>query len=235
MLVAAPACAGFVVDTDQKLSPKEILALAGATWEGEPVLGIGRYLSLNSPNFAFDLSGVELLAICQARPGFGCFPVQHVRYGVGSKQSPDGWTPSPQLGAMDGLVARRHAALCGFPAGCSVSMDLEGVNPATPASQVAAHCQAWAEAVAAQDAVSPSYGPALYDGYSAVLSSEQLWELPGFHLYWGAPGARPPANRGFALEQVELDVELAGVRVDVSRVHASDALGGRLIWAVWQD
>jgi hypothetical protein len=234
-LVARPAVAGYVVDTNQKLSPSAILALADATWEGEPIGGVGRYVSISRPDTVGDISGVELLAICKARPGFGCFLVQHVRYGVGSQQAPSGWTPSSQLGSMDGLVARRHAAFAGYPAGCSLSMDLEGVNPTTPAAVVSAHCEAWAESVAASDSLSPAYAPALYDGYSAILTGEELWELPGFHLYWGAPGARQPARRGFALEQVALDVELGGVRVDVSRAHACDALGGRLTWAVWED
>lgn len=230
----APAC--FAVDTSTKLTADQAKAIKAAGYKGVGIAGIGRYCSISQPNLSSDISPAELEDICRGA-GLGCWLVQHVRYGVGSAQSPEGWTPSEQLGTLDGLVARRHAALAGYPAGAHLALDLEGVNPKTPAEQVSAHCVSWGMAVedGATSATTPSYPGLLYDGYSADLSPEQLWELPAFRLYWSDFGSRTLPNRGFVMKQIEENVVIAGVKCDVNLVLEADALGGQLVWCVWED
>jgi hypothetical protein len=225
-------------DTNTPLTSALVRAISLSTFEGESPRAISRYVSLHRPNPGYDISAEELAAIIDPAndlaqgTGLGCWLVQHVRYGVGSVQSPDGWTPSGQLGSADGIVARKHASIVGYPTGAHLEMDLEGVNPATLPDSVSAHCEQWALAVSQEAADTTSYPAMLYDGYSPGLSPEQLWEVPSVHLYEAAPGARPIPNRGFIATQVKLDVVIAGVKVDVVRVRAMDDRGGRLVWCV---
>lgn len=225
---AAPAC--YAVDTNTKLTPAAVRAIAEATYMGEPILGIGRYASLHAANFAADLSPSELETITEA--GLGCWLIQHVRYGVGSAQSPEGWSPSGQLGDFDGAFAHWYAHAIGYPAGAHVALDLEGVNPTTPPDATASYCDEWALQVQNKIGGLPAYSPLLYVGYSPGLSPQALWELPYFHLYCCDEAPHVLPHRGFVMRQVAMDIMIGGVKCDVNRIEAQDALGGRLIWCV---
>jgi hypothetical protein len=234
---AASAPSGVLaVDTTTKMTPSLVRALSQAQWNGESICGIGRYVSLRQVNTSFDISQDELALIVDPAndaqgAGLGCWLVQHCRYGVGSVQSPDGWMPNEQLGSFDGMVARRHAALVEYPVAAHIALDFEGVNPAAPKAVCTAHCDAWAESLTDEATNTPTFLPLLYDGYSPVLAGEEIWQLPTFHAYWRGGGGPVVPHRGFVLEQVALDVVVAGVKVDINRVH-TDALGGNLVWCV---
>jgi hypothetical protein len=70
----------------------------------------------------------------------------------------NGWLPSPELGALDGVHAAYHAFVIGFPTGVNVWCDLEGVSvDAIGASRHDAvgkppHCATLAGRVAARHA-----------------------------------------------------------------------------------
>ena len=228
----APTC--YAVDCSTPLTLSMVRAIKAhgiQTPDGEthPVAGIGRYVSLHRPNFAWDISREELKII--TGEGLGCWLVQHVRYGVGSKESPLGWTPSGQLGGFDGALARRHANLVEYPDGAHLFLDLEGVNPSTTHASVADHCAQWALSLTAAAGLAATYLPGLYDGYSPVLAPEEMWSLPDFRIYWSDFGNRVMPHRGFALKQIKENVTIGGVLCDVNQI-APDSLGGQLVWCV---
>ena len=212
-LQATPATPGaLVVDTDTKLTPYMLDGLELADYNGQRCKAIGRYVGL-SQNGGHDIDQAELEAITSR--DLACFLIQHVRY--------PGWSPSGQLGAADGASAARNARAAQYAEGCHLFCDLEGVPPGTPAQYVIDYCDAWSAAVRG------SYEPALYVGYQAILSPEQLWELPDFHLYARDSGPRVVAHRGVAWSQFRLDVMFGGVKVDLGTVSA-DMLGSSMLW-----
>jgi len=213
MLVPATAPDGAnVIDTDTKLTDAMLDAICAATWEDRHVAAIGRYVGLQQ-NGAGDIDHDELERI--VGHGLGCWLIQHVRY--------PGWAPTQQLGVADGQAARRNAELVGYPHGCNLVLDLEGVRPGTPDEQVADYCDAWANAVI------DAFGSTLYVGYAAVLGPSQLYARPNFHSYARDIGPRSVTNRGFQWVQTAEDIVLEGVKVDLGRVM-QDALGGNLVW-----
>jgi hypothetical protein len=118
---------------------------------------------------ASDLTASEALDILGA--GLALLPVQHVR--------PDGWAPTPDLGASNGVHAAYHAFTIGFPPGVNVWCDLEGVASGTPPQQVIDYCNSWYNAVAA-----PGYLPGLYVGANAILGGQALYQELKFSHYW---------------------------------------------------
>jgi len=218
MIQAAVSRPCLACDTDTKLTASTARALAAADVPGEPdrIRAVARYVGLTHAN-PDDIDAEELQAITGA--GLAVWLVQHVLATNGH-----GWTPSGQLGRLHGGMAKQLAYAAGYPAGAHLALDLEDVAPGTTSQMVIDHCDAWAEMVG------PMFSPALYVGFSTGLTGEQLYELPGFRLYWSDYGNRYVYRRGCAVKQFRPNVDVAGIKVDLDRVGV-DMLGGQLTWA----
>lgn len=163
---------------------------------------------------SLNLSEQEATDILNA--GLALMPVQHVRAA--------GWFPDQTLGQEDGQQAAAMAQAIGFPAGVSVWCDLEEVNPAAQAQDVMAYCRAWHRAVRAG-----GYSPGLYVGAGALLTGQQLFDLP-FQHYWRSSSHVPDIpNRGYQLVQLSPSISLNGILVDVD-VAVPDEKGESARW-----
>ncbi len=137
-----------------------------------------------------DLNAAEARVILDA--GLAFMAVQHVK-------SEDSWTPTIASGEANGAVAAKEATAIGIPSGTTVWCDLEGVDTATPAADVAAYCNAWHERVAAAGFV-----PGLYVGWHSGLTPQQLYRSLRFTHYWAAYNLNSdeyPATRGVQMRQ----------------------------------
>jgi hypothetical protein len=174
-----------------------------------------RYLSLGVPQLSGDLSQQEAADILSS--GLALMPVQHVR------NYP--WSPNQILGQQDGQNAAANAQSVGFPSGVNVWCDLEDVVSTAQPQEVAAHCQAWYQAV--QEA---GYVPGLYVGANPLLTGQQLYEDLSFQHYWRSASDVPPIpNRGYQLQQLFPSISINGVGIDVD-VAQNDKLGGQAQW-----
>lgn len=198
---ARPALQGKWCDTEWRITPHVAATLAQAGY-----LGVARYVPLPGNSSVGDVSGVEVGCILDA--GLQLLLVQHCR------------KPPVLLKLYDGTIdagaAAAHAALVGYPAGAHLFLDLEGA--AGTSDEVWTYCVAWGESVR-----SSGFLAGLYVGYSAILSPEQLYDLPPFNSYWSDMGPRVVASRGFAVKQQNA-VTVAGVGFDGDTVTA-DAKG----------
>jgi hypothetical protein len=173
-----------------------------------------RYLTLLGPQSAGDLSAAEATDVLDS--GLALMPVQHVRTA--------GWFPSQDLGQQDGEQAVENAQTVGFPAGVNVWCDLEGVAPGTPAQDATDHCNAWFAAVDAA-----GYIPGLYVGAGAILSGQQLYDLP-FQHYWKSQSTVPDIPvRGYQLVQLFPAIAVNGIGIDVD-IAQNDNEGGQAQW-----
>jgi Domain of unknown function (DUF1906) len=167
-----------------------------------------------------DLSAQEADDILSA--GLALMPVQHVKN--------PGWSPTASLGAEYGANAAAFSQQIGFPAGVNVWCDLESVASGTAASDVAAYCNEWYDAVA--DA---GYAPGVYVGYEPGLTGAQLYGKLRFQHYWAAynvDGISKPSPRGWQMVQSVGSGTIAGITTesyDADTTHV-DALGGQVLW-----
>src|SRR5260370_2919539 len=104
-------------------------------------------------------------------------PVQHARE--------PGWSANHVLGQQAGQEAAMNAQDVGFPPGVNVWFDLEGVGRPARARDVIDYCAAWYEAVSAA-----GYVPGLYVRAGALLTRQQLYDLPSQH-YFRSPSEVP--------------------------------------------
>jgi len=137
-----------------------------------------------------DLTASEVMTLLSA--GLGVMAVQHV-------ESAYSWTPTADKGSVYGQVAAREALRCGFVAGCTVWLDLEGVTPKTPAQVVIDYCNDWYDAVA-----SAGFQPGMYVGWHCGLNASDLYSKVRFTRYWSAynlDADEYPARRGVCMQQ----------------------------------
>ncbi len=173
-----------------------------------------RYVSRVAQQGPDDLTAAEALAILGA--GLALLPVQHVRA--------EGWAPTPDLGASDGVHAAYHAFTIGFPTGVNVWCDLEGVASGTAPQQVIDYCNSWYSAVAAA-----GYLPGLYVGANAILSGQALFQSLKFSHYWKSLSTVPDvAVRGYQMIQSN-EQTLNGINIDQDRTQ-NDLRGGTVVW-----
>jgi len=169
---------------------------------------------------SYDLTASEAQTILNA--GLALMVVQHVLE--------PGWSPTQSLGQEYGANAAKFTKEIGVPPGVNLWCDLEGVASGTPASNVTAYCNAWAEQVAAA-----GYVPGLYVGWEPGLSSQELYDL-AFDHYWGAyniDGDSIPATRGLLMQQREgTGGTIGGVSTESydDDETMTDKLGGNAIW-----
>lgn len=173
-----------------------------------------RYVSLSAEMASGDLTYQEALNIVNS--GLALMPVQHVRA--------PGWTPSAQLGTTYGTNAANHAASVGFPAGVNIWLDLEGIEPQTPAQDVIAYCTSWYSCVKAAN-----FLPGIYVGANAILNGQQLYDLP-FEHYWQSASSVPvlPA-RGYQMQQLLSNTPINSISVDKDFIK-TDTKGGLPVW-----
>ena len=173
-----------------------------------------RYVSRVAQQGSDDLTAAEALAILGA--GLALSPVQHVRA--------EGWAPTPDLGASDGVHAAYHAFTLGFPAGVNVWCDLEGVATGTAAQQVIDYCNSWYSAVFAA-----GYLPGLYVGANEILSGQALFQSLKFSHYWKSLSTVPEvAGRGYQMIQSN-EQTLNGIDIDENQTQ-NDLRGGAVVW-----
>jgi Domain of unknown function (DUF1906) len=197
-------------DTSSKLDHAAACRLSDAG-----LVFVVRYVSIGYEG-AGDIDADEASAITDA--GLALMLVQHVR------RPP--WSASASEGLADGGQAHANALAAGYPEGCTLWCDLEGVEPSTPTHAIIDYCQQWSIAIA------PTFEAGLYVGYGTGLTSEQLYALHGVVRYWSDFGNRTVTTRGFCMKQLAPpDLKLSGVDVDLDVCHA-DELGSRPTWAV---
>src|SRR5579871_100512 len=172
-----------------------------------------RYLSLG-PQAAKDLSNREAYDILGS--GLALMPVQHVRH--------PGWSANQDLGQNDGQNAAGNAQAVDLPAGINIWLDLEGLARGTSAQDVIDHCRAWYDAV-----FSAGFVPGIYVGADAILSGQQLLDLP-FQHYWRSQSKVPEIPvRGYQLLQLYPSISINGVAVDID-ITQNDNSGGQALW-----
>ena len=172
-----------------------------------------RYLSRGQVS-SQDLTEREATDILNS--GLALMPVQHARR--------QGWSPNRALGQRDGQEASANAETVGFPDGVSLWCDLKGVSSSAQEKDVIDYCEAWHEAVSAA-----GYIPGLYVGAGALLTGQQLYDLP-FQHYWRSQSQVPDVpNRGYQVIQLGPPLQLNGVWIDLD-VALNDNRGGAAQW-----
>lgn len=175
-----------------------------------------RYLSLGTEQDAGDLSSSEASDILAS--GLALMVVQHV-------EDP-GWSPSQSSGQTNGNNAAANADSIGMPPGMNVWCDLEGMAASATAQDVINYCTDWYNAVSAA-----SYVPGLYVGANAVLSGQQLYDLP-FEHYWQSCSEVPTvAVRGYQMVQTLVQNPVNGIGIDDDMTQ-TDQLGGQALWLI---
>lgn len=199
--VATPGMHGFDVNRRVSASGASALRAAGYAFAV-------RYLPRVTQG-RNDLTIEETSDLLSA--GLALMPVQHV-------ESEAAWNPTAAKGTLYGQTAVTSARACGFLAGCTIWLDLEGVAASVPQADVQAYCRAWcAEVIAA------GFEPGVYVGWHCGLTPKQLYALP-FKKYWAAYNLNAdeyPAVRGICMKQRLL----SGSDIDGDVIQA-DKLGG---------
>jgi hypothetical protein len=200
-LIAAPATVGNWIDTDYPLSPHVISALVSIGKRG-----VIRYVPLPGDDSVGDISRTELENICGA--GLELLLVQHPRYA--------GWNPAAHSGDKDAAAALAKAEAVGYPHGCHLYLDLEGINGS--AAGTIGFSVDWEHTL-----IAGLLRAGLYCGFGVPLNSVDLYDLPGFNSYFSDAADRKVATRGTAILQGP-PVTIAGVGFDLDSVRR-DLLG----------
>lgn len=204
---AAPGLRGFDANT-------VITAAVAQQFVSQGYAFCVRYLS-RGPEKPGDLSPGEAADILNS--GLALFPVQHV--------SAEGWSPTGTLGQQYGVQAAANAGAVGFPPGVNIWCDLEGVKTGTAAQDVIDYCRAWYDAVN-----TGGFVPGIYVGANAILTGQQLYDLP-FQHYWKSFSRVPDIpNRGYQLVQ-HGSQPVNGIDIDVD-ITQTDQKGGQVRWVV---
>ena len=208
VIAATPELSGFDADT-------VITSETAAAFKNNGYAFCARYLSLGAGQNPGDLSNAEAAGILQS--GLALVAVQHV--------NAYGWQPTAALGITHGSNAASNAQSIGLPQGMNLWCDLEGVATGTAAQQVIDYCSAWYNAV-----YEAGYVPGLYVGPLAVLTGQQLYDLP-FQHYWKSASHVPDVPvRGYQLIQ-GLTATVLGIGIDPDTTQ-DDAEGGAVLWVV---
>lgn len=200
-----------LVDTIAKITSAHVQAIKAYRYNGKPVDGIIRYVSLYNVNVSYDIDPDEAQLIVDNFQYFGL--VQHcLRPQTGQST----WVANAQLGALKGATAKKHADLVGYPDDSMLGYDDEDVS-----GPIASEIDAWVDSIGRP--------PLLYTGFCPGMTEQELYELPTVHCYWGAAGAWNVATRGIAMRQHQT-ITIDGVEYDPD-VAEADKLGGRVVFA----
>ena len=199
-------------DTSLKLNGKQIDTLANTPLpSGETIKFIFRYVSRGLPS-AYDIDATEAMLINAA--GLILCLVQY-----GPPKNP--WPVDAAHGTSHGQAAARNASTVGYPSGCHIFLDMEGLAPS--GQVVLNYVQAWCDAVHAA-----GYKAGVYVGFASGLTFDQWGHLDCIDLFWCDAAPRvPPTGKGFGVKQ-SMTITLKGVPIDPDKVSA-DQLGRLLI------
>jgi hypothetical protein len=178
---------------------------------------VWRYVR-RGPHHTYDIARDEIATIHAAGLGLGL--VQHV--------ADPGWYPSINLGTSYGSIAAAEASIAGYPPGCSLACDLEGVAHDASSKATIEHLNAWHYEVS-----SAGYLPPLYVGDSCRLTADQLYRNLRFKAYWTAynlnrdqyPAVRGPCMTQHVAFAADLIPGLDNSNMDIDILQA-DRLGG---------
>lgn len=201
-----------LLDTTAKITPAHVQAIKAYRYNGKPVDGIIRYVSIYQVNTVYDIDPGEAQLIVDNFQYFGL--VQHC---LSASHGNATWTASAQLGSLKGLTAKRHADLVLYPDDSMLTYDNEDVS-----GDASGEINAWVPNI---------QRPALvYTGFCPGMTEQQLYnDLPDVHCYWGAAGAWNVAVRGVAMRQHQT-ITIGGVEYDPNVANA-DNKGGRVVFA----
>jgi hypothetical protein len=204
----------ILLDTSQKLTASVIAAVKKmGTWNGMPIVGFIRYVSLYTINTNYDISTPESDLVLGS--GYYLGLVQHC---LEAPKGHTGWTASVQQGQLKGQTANNHANLIVYPSDSMLGYDDEDVE----SGDIAGEITTWVEQISPRP-------PLAYVGFAAGLNSAQLWALPSVHGYWKDAGPREVDNCGFMLEQ-QAQISIGGMPFDPNIARA-DKLGRRVVFA----
>jgi Domain of unknown function (DUF1906) len=209
---AATVSRGWMFDTDSKFTATSAKSLLAAPSPASPKLGIIRYVSLGAPSPS-DITLAERDIVFDAGWEFLGL-VQHVPF--------PHWSASPELGSQHGNAAVVHAQSIGYPTGCHIAVDMEGLgNAGAPVLQ---YMIGWCSA-----ALVAGYKPLPYDGYEDGMPDETKNMLVAMglvdpHTWWSDYGPRQlPWAMPFALKQ-HTQATIGGVLVDADQVLQDNVL-----------
>lgn len=125
-----------------------------------------------------------------------------------------GWAPTSGMGLADGERDVAQLQALNVPKGCTVWVDLEGVDPT-------AGFQAVSDWINTRAAIlrRAGYDAGLYVGAGDVLNSAELYGLMNIDRYWRSLSQVPEPSCGFSLLQLPHTITLAGVEIDVDCVQ----------------
>jgi len=202
---------GWAFDTNTKLTRASAAALWSATFTGSPRTppdkrAVVRYVSLGAES-PKDLTSDEITDIFAAGVP-AIVIVQHVNY-------PE-WQANNLLGTQHGEAAVRNAQALGYPLGCHLALDIEGLgNAGPPAYDYVAY---------ATDPIhAAGYVPLIYDGYDDGLADQWKTQLVtrgcvGQKDWWSDFGPRVlPAPLLFAWKQ-HVQMTLGGTVTDPNEI-----------------
>ena len=209
-LVVVPAHACLAVDTDVKVTPALLDALAEAGYEG-----IGRYVPLPGVNPGADIDPVELERILSHPKRFGSWFVQHPRF--------PGWKPRECNPEEDALWAVKFAEAAGYLPGTHGFVDAEGMSDDTTEPESFTYNAQFCHVL-----VEEGFRAGVYDGYSNHLTPIELYDIEDATAYWSDAANRKVATRGTCVVQGPT-FKLIGVPFDPDRV-SPDLLGATPFW-----
>ena len=195
----------YGADTIFRFDAVTSVKLRGATFEGHALEFMWRY----GP----EVSSGEIACLIAA--GWVVLLAWHVPR--------PGWHASAELGAQHGAAQVAHARSVGYPEGCDLLIDMEGVG--NPGPDCIAYAQARGDACHAA-----GYGAVYYEGFDDGLQlSDRVAIVESGHIdkFFADFGPRvPPPGIGFVCKQFQT-VTLAGVSIDPD--HAFPDMRGRTL------
>lgn len=214
---AMGACWG--ADTNAKLDDPGLDRLKSTPLpNGKPIEFLFRYVSLHLPPSPADITTPERDKILRRFP-LGL--VQHVLN--------PGWVATNDNGKALGAAAAAHAKLVGYPGGCHLGVDMEGIHDV--GQPVLDFLAAWiAEAHAA------GFRVVVYWGYAFQVDPAKVVALLGPEdVFWSDYGQHaPPPGAGFVVRQ-HAQVTVAGIGVDPDEDTGTDQRGNALVLMVDAD
>jgi hypothetical protein len=146
----------------------------------------------------------------------GCYVVLYQGY-----YSP--YWSDPSYGTSRGNYAMSAAQTVGYPAGCTIYLDVEECDSVS-SSTIIDWINNWATVI-----TGAGYEAGIYVGCNQPLNSEQLYaDLPNVNHYWETCSTDcqvPVDTRGYQVFQTDCEVSLCGQSVDEDTFQP-DNLGG---------
>jgi Domain of unknown function (DUF1906) len=145
---------------------------------------------------------------------------------IGAARAPLKWSPTADLGTIDGTLLAQSAAALGLPPGTHLMTDYETPAPGTTEDAAIAYLNSCSAPIE-----SARYQSIVYEGYGIGIGSVDLYRRLTTKAYCkSASNVEPVAVRGYRLVQTLVNQSIGGGYFDIDIANA-DALGGRLMCA----